>query len=431
MDAQAAARLGDEIAHGFGVAAMVAGAVAGALIGAAVVAATVATGGVALAIMAGSVAAGGLSMFQILKGLNTIFNLPEPATGVLIRGSLDVYINSRNAMRAGEDVSGSCSGFPCNHPMWPFPVLIAEGSATVFINGKPAARLHSKMVCGAHIKSGSPNTFIGGPTVSVAFVLDIEGWMHTGLEALGLLAAGGALVLAAMAGAAALAGAVAIGAAMMGGMALLGELGDRLGPGYRDLLQGVAGMALLGFGPKLAKLGQSPTTRKPTYKPGNTEADILAMPKGSRPPPDQYLDDAYIANHLKTFGDEGGSFLFTADDIANPKYGSFNPNKFVMADSDLGSVVAQYKKTGDVTVLESALGYDPGSLAGKEIYMMKLEAPKVIMPTGNEGGANSLWRPGGLTHPGGMREAVLDNVPIAHGNDVNVLKSAYDVVRIQ
>ena len=37
MDAQAAARLGDEIAHGFGVAAMVAGAVAGALIGAAVV----------------------------------------------------------------------------------------------------------------------------------------------------------------------------------------------------------------------------------------------------------------------------------------------------------------------------------------------------------------------------------------------------------
>ena len=261
MDAQAAARLGDEIAHGFGIAAMVAGAVAGALIGAAVVAATVATGGVALAIMAGSVAAGGLSMFQILKGLSTIFNLPEPATGVLIRGSLDVYINSRNAMRAGEDVSGSCTGFPCNHPFWPFPVLIAEGSATVFINGKPAARLHSKMVCGAHIKSGSPNTFIGGPTVSVAFVLDIEGWMHTGLEALGLLAVGGALVLAAMAGAAALAGFVVIGGAMMGGMALLGDLGDRLGPGYRDLLQGVAGMALLGLGPKLA--GRRPAAAKP------------------------------------------------------------------------------------------------------------------------------------------------------------------------
>ncbi|TSB31542.1 hypothetical protein FOT76_35700, partial [Pseudomonas aeruginosa] len=68
MDAQAAARLGDEIAHGFGVAAM---------------------------------AAGGLSMFQIVKGLTTIFELPEPTTGVLIRGSFNVYVNSRNAMRAG------------------------------------------------------------------------------------------------------------------------------------------------------------------------------------------------------------------------------------------------------------------------------------------------------------------------------------------
>jgi uncharacterized Zn-binding protein involved in type VI secretion len=253
MDAQAAARLGDEIAHGFGLAAMVAGAVAGALIGAAVVAATVATGGVALAIMAGSIAAGGLSMFQIVKGLSTIFNLPEPTTGALIMGSFNVYINDRNAMRAGEDIASSCTGLPMNHPIWPFPVLIAEGSATVFINGKPAARLHSKMVCGAHIKSGSPNTFIGGPTVSVAFVLDLEGWMHSGLEVLGLLAAGGALLLAAFAGAAAFFGALAIGGALYAGMELLGDLGDRLGPGYRDLFQGVAGMALLGAGPKLAR----------------------------------------------------------------------------------------------------------------------------------------------------------------------------------
>ena len=198
MDAQAAARLGDEIAHGFGVAAMVAGAVAGALIGAAVVAATAATGGLAAVILAGSIAAGGLSMFQIVKGLTTIFELPEPTTGVLIRGSFNVYVNSRNAMRAGDDVSATCSGLPLNHPLWPFPVLIAEGSATVYINGKPAARLQSKMVCGAHIKTGSQNTFIGGPTERVAFVLDLEEWLHTGLEALGLAALAGGLLLAAV-----------------------------------------------------------------------------------------------------------------------------------------------------------------------------------------------------------------------------------------
>lgn len=283
MDAQAAARLGDEIAHGFGVAAMVAGAVAGALIGAAVVAATVATGGVALAIMAGSVAAGGLSMFQIVKGLGAIFKLPEPTTGALVVGSINVYINSRNAMRAGMDNASSCTGFPCNHPLWPFPVLIAEGSASVFINGAPAARLKSKMVCGAHIKSGSENTFIGGPTLRVAFVLDIEGWMHTGLEALGLLAAGGALILAAMAGAAVLAGAVAIGAAMMGGMALLGDLGDRLGPGYRDLLQGVAGMALLGLGPKLARLGNNKSDANTVKGLGKVEGSYSAMEPGPLP----------------------------------------------------------------------------------------------------------------------------------------------------
>lgn len=254
MDAQAAARLGDDIAHGFGVAAMLAGAVAGALIGAAVIAATAATGGLAAVILAGSIAAGGLSMFQVVKGLSTIFDLPEPTTGSLIRGSPNVFVNLRNAMRAGEDVSSSCSGFPAGHPYWPFPVTIAEGSATVYINGKPAARLTSKMTCGAHIKSGSEDTFIGGPTLRVAFVLDIEGWMHTGLEALGLIAAGAALVMAAMAGVAALLTGIGVGAAVYGGMELLGDLGDRLGPGYRDLLQGMAGLALLGAGPKMASL---------------------------------------------------------------------------------------------------------------------------------------------------------------------------------
>jgi uncharacterized Zn-binding protein involved in type VI secretion len=257
MDVQAAARLGDEIAHGFGVAAMLCGAVAGAVIGAMVVAATVATGGIAIVLIGGAVAAGGLSMFQVAKGLSKLFDLPEPTTGVLTNGSPDVYINGRNAMRAGEDGAGSCSGLPLNHPMWPFAVHIAEGSATVYINGKPAARLNSKMVCGAHIKSGSPDTFIGGPTASIAFVLDIESWMHTGLEALGLAAMGSALVLAAMAGAAMLTIAVVVGATTMAGMALLGDLGDRLGPGGRDLLQGIAGMALLGFAPKMANAGKS------------------------------------------------------------------------------------------------------------------------------------------------------------------------------
>lgn len=253
-DAQPAARVGDEIAHGFGLAGMIAGAVAGALIGAAVLAATAATGGLAIAIMGGAIAGGGLSTLQVVKGLGAVFNWPEPSTGRLVRGSPNVFINGRAAVRAGDDASSSCTGLALNHPLWPFQVTIAEGSATVYINGKPAARLGSKLVCGAHIKTGSENVFIGGATVSVAFVLDVEGWMKTGLEVLGLAAVGTAAVLAAMVGATALAGLVVVGAAVMGGMALVGDLGDRLGPGYRDLLQGVAGMVLLGMAPKAANV---------------------------------------------------------------------------------------------------------------------------------------------------------------------------------
>jgi hypothetical protein len=98
-----------------------------------------------------------------------------------------------------------------------------------------------------------------------------------------------------------------------------------------------------------------------------------------------------------------------------------------MAGSDLDSVVKEFKASGDAKVLEDALGYGPGELAGKDIYMLKVENPKVIMPTGNEGGANSLWRPGGLTYPGNMREAVLDNVPIYHGNDVTNLPNVVKI----
>lgn len=407
MDLQAAARLGDEIAHGFGVAAMVAGAVAGALIGAAVVAATVATGGVALAIMAGSIAAGGLSMFQIIKGLSTIFSLPEPTTGVLIRGSFDVYINSRNAMRAGTDISAACTGVPLNHPMWPFPVLIAEGSATVYINGKPAARLHSKMVCGAHIKTGSPNTFIGGPTLAVAFVLDIEGWLHTGLEALGLLAAGGALVLAAMAGAAALLSALAIGVATMAGMALLGDLGDRLGPGYRDLLQGVAGMALLGMGPKLAKLGNAAEVPAPKFKPGVTEADILAMPKASRPDAAEYLEPAYVSDHLAQF-DKGASRFMTKANLDKYGIGQRDGTSFIVPKHEADQLLA--RTNGDKRALEKALGLPDNALETSTLVRIDIPAPRDLnlrIPSGREAGANEFWIPGGKL-PDGSSEAVID-----------------------
>ncbi len=173
MSGLAAARMGDEIAHGMGLLAVVAGAVVGSVVGSAIIGATVATGGAAVAIMAGSIVAGGFSFGLLFNALNQLFNLPEPTTGVLARGSPDVLINGMPAIRAGLDMAAACSGFPFNHFPMPMP-LVAEGSKTVFINGMPAGRLKDQLICGAHIKSGSPNVIIGGETQQVLPISDLE-----------------------------------------------------------------------------------------------------------------------------------------------------------------------------------------------------------------------------------------------------------------
>jgi uncharacterized Zn-binding protein involved in type VI secretion len=207
--------------------------------------------------MAGAVAGGGLAMGQLIKGIRTIFNLPEPTSGILIRGSPNVFTNSRAAIRAGVDTAAACGGITSHIPFtWPTP-KVAEGSSSVFINGFPAARLTSKMVCGAHIKSSSPDVSIGGDTVRVAFVWDLESWLDSGLKVLGLGALIGGGAFAAMAGWAAFGSFAAVTGVMMAGFEGLGQLGDSLGPGYRDLFQGVAGMGLLLASPKMAKTARN------------------------------------------------------------------------------------------------------------------------------------------------------------------------------
>ena len=257
MTAEAAARFGDEIAHGFGLAAMVAGAVVGAIAGAAIVSATALTGGLAAVAIAGAIAGGGLAAGQILSGLTTIFNLPEPTSGALAIGSLNVNINARKAIPVLIGQAGGCSGLPMNHPPLPLPIPVMEGSSNVHINKQPAARLKSKLMCGAHIKTGSPNVVIGGDTVRVGFVFDLEAWFKTGLEVLGIAALVGGGVFAAIAGVAAFGAFAGIGAIGYAAFDGLGRLGDAIGPGYRDLLQGVAGMALVVSGPKLASMTEA------------------------------------------------------------------------------------------------------------------------------------------------------------------------------
>jgi filamentous hemagglutinin len=65
---------------------------------------------------------------------------------------------------------------------------------------------------------------------------------------------------------------------------------------------------------------------------------------------------------------------------------------------------------GDVRALEKLLGLDDGYLGGAPV---RVDIPKPLgyrIPTGNEFGANSFWRPGGVTWPGGLPEAVINPV---------------------
>ncbi|BBA35518.1 PAAR motif-containing protein [Methylocaldum marinum] len=351
MDAQAAARFGDEIAHGFGVASMVAGAVVGALVGAAVIGAVAATGGVAAVILGGAIAAGGLSGAQLVKALATIFNLPEPTSGTLARGSPNVAINGRWAMRAGDDAAASCNGLPFNHPPWPAPVTIAQGSRRVRINGRPAARVTNKLSCGAHIKSGSPNVFIGGPDADVAAVFDLEAWLHSGLEALGAAALIGGGVLAAAAGAVAFGIFAGATAGVMAAFEGLGRLGDRLGPGYRDLLQGTAGMAALLAGPKVVRKSShvAPEEIRPSrplvdllnekWNPNNV-ARALAAKRGDSKLDALLTDHEYLAIRAYTSG------LYKQ---INPALRSGNPGEW--------RVLADEAATGMKKMADSGYGF--------------------------------------------------------------------------
>lgn len=145
-----------------------------------------------------------------------------------------VYVNSRNAMRAGDVSADSAAAWPLNHPLWLFLVLIAGSATRVHQSASRRARLQSGD--GLRLRPAARNTFIGGPT-GVGVPVRPEEWLHTGLEGVGLVVCRRVL-LAAMAVAALVSYAIVL---MMGGLVSATPASVR--SRYRDSFQGVAGMA--------------------------------------------------------------------------------------------------------------------------------------------------------------------------------------------
>lgn len=151
MSQHAAARVTDVFGHD----AMLEGIALGAgiAVGAMLAAGVVVTGGLgALAVGAAIATSGGIGGL-IGKSMD------GPATGSLQTGSSSVFINTLPATMV-EQATGGCVKDGMT------PRRVATGSATVFNNGKPTARVTETMDCGAVIRTGSPNVFIGGPRQS-------------------------------------------------------------------------------------------------------------------------------------------------------------------------------------------------------------------------------------------------------------------------
>jgi RHS repeat-associated protein len=165
-----AARVGDQVAHSN---AMM-GLLIGAALGAALAVAVVATGGLA-AVAAGAMIAGGIAG-GALAGEYAGAASMGPPTGTIMIGSPNVIINGRPATMTNIAMA-ICS------KEYGVPQPIAQGAATVIINGMHAARKNDKLVCGAMIIDGSGDVFFDDRTVQTLDIApDVPPWLNKTLE---------------------------------------------------------------------------------------------------------------------------------------------------------------------------------------------------------------------------------------------------------
>lgn len=148
-----AARLQDPIGHSPTMNWLLRGVVIGAAIGLSAVA-IAGTGGLAAVAVVGGLVAGGAGVGEVLS---TLSGVEKEVTGKITGPcSPNVFTNGKAAARAMVDFT------TCDKHSGTLP--IATGSATVFINNMPAARVSDKISCSAVITVGSSNVFIGGGT---------------------------------------------------------------------------------------------------------------------------------------------------------------------------------------------------------------------------------------------------------------------------
>lgn len=155
---------------------------------------------------------------------------------------------------------------------------------------------------------------------------------------------------------------------------------------------------------------------------GEKRDEILAMEKGSRPDPEEYLSPEYIEQHLEKF-DDGATRFMPENNLQKYGISQADGTSFVMA---RGEVDAMFEATaGDPRAMERALGWPEGYLDKHTVIRIDIPHPEghnMRIPSGNEAGANDLWLPGGLL-PGGLSETVIDGGTLS-ANDYIITRLA-------
>lgn len=142
--------------------------------------------------------------------------------------------------------------------------------------------------------------------------------------------------------------------------------------------------------------------------------EILAMEKGDRPDPSDYLSPEYIQSHMDKFHDGAARFMPESN---LEKYGiaQRDGTSFVMPKTEADALIDATR--GDPRALERALGLPDGFLDSRNVVRIDIARPQEFnlrIPSGNEAGANEQWIPGGVL-PDGASEAVVDGGAIPKG----------------
>lgn len=182
---------------------------------------------------------------------------------------------------------------------------------------------------------------------------------------------------------------------------------DSLPGPARDMLTGMKGKVddFLAAGRGMFSDAIMAVAKKTGVSPEKLQS-IVDLGRGARPDPSTYLSKSYIADHLARFDE--GAIRFGSRSSYN-QYGTLGPSGgFVMSKREFERVMNEAQ--GDLRKVEEMLGLDKNYLSGSDTMIMfidKKDFTNLKMPSGNEGGANQHWIPGGVTS-GGVNEAVMD-----------------------